>query len=133
MADIRRITDHFWAAPQLSPSDLAEIARQGAVLIINNRPEGESPDQPPGAEIEEAARAAGLDYAAVPITGRPTPDQVQAVAVLLEGAEGPVLGFCRTGTRSTMAWAGVQIAAGRHRDAVLAEAAQCGYDLSAVL
>ena len=47
-------------APQLIPESMAEAARQGFKSVINNRPEGESDDQVPGAQIESAARALGI-------------------------------------------------------------------------
>ena len=40
----------------------------GVALIVNNRPEDECDDQMPGPEIEAAARAAGIDYVAIPVT-----------------------------------------------------------------
>ncbi len=54
-------------------------------------------------------------------------------ARLLEAAEGPVLAYCKSGTRSILAWAMAQTASGTLRpDEALAMAAKAGYDLSGV-
>ena len=105
----------------------------GVKLIINNRPEGESDDQVPGADIEAAARAAGIDYVAIPVThaGFSEP-QVVAMAKALEGAQGPVLAYCRSGTRSTLLWALSEASQGGDPDALTNMAAKAGYDVSPV-
>ncbi len=134
MADIRKVTDDFAVAPQLSPADVATAAGQGYVKLINNRPDGEVPGQPTNAEMEQAARAAGLDYVHIPFAGRPSQDQADAVSAAAEAADGPVLAFCRSGTRSITAWSIGQAHAGlRSRDELLALAADAGYDLSGAL
>ncbi|WP_309605754.1 beta-lactamase hydrolase domain-containing protein, partial [Phenylobacterium sp.] len=51
MSDFRRVTEDLSVAPQIGVADVAEAARQGFSLIINNRPDGEEPGQPTGAEI----------------------------------------------------------------------------------
>jgi len=102
-------------------------------LVINNRPEGESPDQTPGPEIEAAARAAGLDYCAIPIThaGFSEP-QVTAMAEALARSNGKVLAYCRSGTRSTLLWALAQALEGRDPESVAQAAAAAGYDVGPV-
>jgi uncharacterized protein (TIGR01244 family) len=75
MSDFRRVTDDFTTAPQISIADVAEAARQGFRTVINNRPDDEEPGQPSSAEIEAAARAAGLAYFHIPVRGGPTPDR----------------------------------------------------------
>lgn len=130
---MRRLSDTVAVAPQLGPEDVAEAAQAGVALIVNNRPDGEAPDQPPGAEIEAAARAAGVGYVAIPFTGKPGQAQVEAMAAALDGAGGPVLAFCKTGTRSAAAWAHVQVGRGATVDEVLRAAAEAGYDLKAWL
>jgi uncharacterized protein (TIGR01244 family) len=129
----RKITDTVYASPQIAAEDLAEAAALGIAMVINNRPEGESDDQTPGDEIEAAARAAGMDYAAIPVThaGFSQP-QVDAMASALAGARGPVLAYCRSGTRSTLLWALAEASRGGNPAAIVAQAAQAGYDVSPV-
>ena len=134
MADIRKVTEIFAVAPQIAPGDMALAARQGFVLVINNRPDGEAPDQPDSAQMEAAAKAAGLAYVHIPVRGGPTPDQVEAVADAVAGATGPVLAFCRSGTRSIITWSLGQAGSGaRPRDELVRLGADAGYDLSGVL
>ena len=98
----RQITESVYASPQIGTEAIAEAKALGVVRIINNRPEGESDDQTPGAEIEAAARAAGLDYVAIPVSHAGFSEaQVDAMSEALATAEGPVLAYCRSGTRST--------------------------------
>jgi uncharacterized protein (TIGR01244 family) len=133
MSDFRQLSGGVWASPQIDPVDLAEAAAAGFALIINNRPEGESADQTPGSEIESAARAAGMDYCAIPITpGGFSRDQVDAMARALASAEGPVLAYCRSGTRSTLLWSLARAAVGEDPETLAGAARQAGYDLSPV-
>ena len=129
----RTLTNDIFVAPQIGVDAVAEAKDLGVALIINNRPEGESEDQIPGADIEAAARAAGLDYVAIPIThsGFSEP-QVNAMAEALAGAKGKVLAYCRSGTRSTLLWALAESAQGGDPDALTNMAAKAGYDVSPV-
>jgi sulfide:quinone oxidoreductase len=130
MTDFHRVTPDFAVAAQLTAADVARAAAEGFRTIMNNRPEGEGADQVPGAEIEAAARAHGLDYRALPFSGPPPPAVVAETALLLDAAPGPVLGYCRSGARSIMAWAMAQALEGKLRpDEIIAMAANAGYDL----
>jgi len=134
MSDFRRVTDDFSTAPQISVADVAEAARLGFTTIINNRPDGEDPAQPASAEIEAAAKAAGLAYAHVPVRGGPGPAEVEAVREIVDAAEGPVLAFCRSGTRSITTWSIGQAQSGAmSRGELVSLGRQAGYDLSGVL
>jgi uncharacterized protein (TIGR01244 family) len=112
---------------QLHPADIAAAAAAGVTMIVNNRPDGEEPDQPAGAEIERSAGAAGLAYRHIPVAGGIGPDQVEAMAAALSGEK--VLAFCRSGTRSTWLWALAAHSQGMDGAAILARAEAAGYDL----
>jgi uncharacterized protein (TIGR01244 family) len=133
MSQFRKVTDAFQVSPQITPDEARAAAEGGVRLIINNRPDGEAPDQPKSAEIEAAARAAGADFLALPFAGRPTPEQARAQAEAVAGAAGPVLAFCRSGTRSITAWALGEAGRGRDRAELARLAAAAGYDLRPVL
>lgn len=134
MTDFRQVTDDFSVSPQISLDDLSVAAAQGFKLVINNRPDGEQPGQPSSAEVEAAARAAGLDYVHIPVVGQPTPDQVEANRQAVAGAEGPVLAFCRSGTRSIVTWSiGQALSGERPRGELVSLGRDAGYDLSGVL
>lgn len=88
-------------AGQITPEQVQEIADQGFKTIINNRPDGEAPDQPKSADIEAAAKAAGLAYKEISFAGSELNLQhVEDFADYFNQAEQPVLMFCRTGNRS---------------------------------
>ena len=119
---------------QIEPQQVDKIAAQGFKTIINNRPEGEEIGQPDGAEIEAAAKAAGLHYIAIPVThaGFSTP-QVDAMrAALDENEGGKTLAFCRSGTRSTLLWALAEAKDGKDPDDIAEAAAAAGYDVAPV-
>ncbi len=130
---IRKIDEHFYASEQISPDDVAEAARLGIGTIVNNRPDGEDPGAPQGAEIEAAAKAAGIDYVAIPVTqaGFSHP-QIDLFAEVLADAVAPVLGYCRSGTRSTFLWTLAEAKAGRSPDELATRAAQAGYDITPI-
>ncbi|WP_174302011.1 TIGR01244 family sulfur transferase [Caulobacter sp. S45] len=131
MADIRRVTDDFAVAPQLAPDEVAQAATRGFRLLINNRPDGESPGQPTGAAMAAAADKVGLSYVHIPFAGAPGPAQVEAVRSAVLAADGPVLAFCRSGTRSITAWAQGQAKSGdRPREELVRLGREAGYDLS---
>ncbi len=133
MSEFRKLDDGMYAAPQISTSDIAEAQKLGVRLVINNRPEGEAEDQTPGPEIEQAAHAAGMEYIAIPIT-MPTlsAGHVDAMAEALGSATGPVLAYCRSGTRSTLLWSLAQAKNGKDPEAIAEAAAAAGYDVSPV-
>ena len=89
-------------APQLGPEAMAEAAAAGFRSVINNRPDFEGgPDQPTSARIEAAARAAGLQYAWLPVAPNlQSDDEIARFGELLATMPKPILAFCRSGTRS---------------------------------
>ncbi len=130
----RKISDTFLAAPQISISDIAAAKELGVTTIINNRPDGEEPDAPQSAEIEAAAHAAGMNYAAIAVThaGFSHP-QIDAMNTALAKAEGgKVLAYCRSGTRSTLLWALAQAKSGMHPAEIAARAESAGYDVTPI-
>lgn len=133
MTEFHKLSETMFASPQIDPSDLFAARDCGVTLVVNNRPDGEDPDAPQGEEIETAAREAGLDYIAIPIgrSGFSEP-QVDMLVDALDKATGKVLGYCRTGTRSTLLWALARAKAGDHPDQIEAAASSAGYDISPV-
>lgn len=131
MLDIRRIDDRIAVAPQIDPADVASIKARGYTLVVNNRPDGEEAGQPTGDAVARACADAGVAYRAIPITHAGfTHPQVIAMAELLGAADGPVLAYCRSGTRSCHLWALATAGLGADPDDVIAAAAGAGYDLS---
>ena len=134
MSHFRDVTSEFAVSPQIWPVDIATARADGFRLIVNNRPDGEEAGQPTSAEIKAASEAAGLAYIHVPVSGRPTREQIETESTALAVAGGPALAFCRSGTRSIMTWALGQLVSGAaSRSELVNQAADAGYDLSAVL
>jgi len=133
MSDFRKLSNTMLASPQISVEQIEEAREAGVTLVINNRPDGEAPDEPQGPEIEAAAKAAGMQYLAIPIShsGFSEP-QVAAMQDAIETAEGGVLAYCRSGTRSTLLWSLAQARAGADPDATSQAARNAGYDISPV-
>ncbi len=133
MTDFRRIDDNFWAAPQIAVEDVAEAHARGFAVIVNTRPEGEAGDQIAGDEIEREAHRLGLDYIAIPVAPGGFNDvQVDGLVDALARARGPVLAYCRSGTRSTLLWSLAQARVGRDPEVIAAKAAEGGYDVEPV-
>lgn len=133
MLAIRPLNDRFAVAPQIAADDLPAIAAAGYVAVINNRPDGEEPGQPAGDAIRAAAEAAGLAYAEVPVTHAGiSPPQLDAMTAAIAASDGPVLAYCRSGTRSCNLWALAAARAGRDPDLLVAQADGAGYDLSSI-
>jgi len=134
MPDIRSVTPDFAVAPQISPQDFAELAAAGFKRVISNRPDAEVPPALSSATMAAAAQAAGLDYVYVPVVGMPSAGAVEAIFAAVQDAGGPVLAYCRSGTRSITAWAiGQASHGGAAADELIALGRGAGYDLSGVL
>src|SRR6188768_1728163 len=101
----RQIDEKVLVSGQIRAEDVKAFAEQGITMIVNNRPDGEDPDQPFGAEIEEAARAVGIGYRSIPIIRGIGPADAEAMQDAINATQGKMLAFCRTGTRSALAWA----------------------------
>ena len=129
--DIRKVTEQFAVAPQISADDLAAIKAAGIKAIVVNRPDGEVSEDLAADEIMHQAEALGLQCAYVPYLPEQNPLEVlpdfsRALADLPE----PTLAYCRSGTRSITLWALSQKGQ-LSADAILQAAQAAGYDLSA--
>lgn len=128
--DIRRVDDNFAVSPQITPEDVPAIAAAGFRKIISNRPDGEESGQPTADDIRQAAEREGIAFQHIPVAGGVfSPEQVTAFEQARKSADGPVLAFCRTGTRSVTldALANSENMSVEDR---LRRASQAGYDLS---
>nr|WP_166178720.1 TIGR01244 family sulfur transferase [Altererythrobacter segetis] len=131
MTTTKPLADDLSVCSFVSPQDLPQLA--GAFrTIVNARPDAEEPGQPSSAEIEATARRLGLEYVHIPVVpGQITDDQVAAFAKALSDKPGPVLAYCKSGTRAASLWALSR--AGEHgAEQVLAAAAKAGFDLEAL-
>ena len=127
--ELRKVDDSISVAPQIKPEDIAAIKAAGFTAIVSTRTDDEQAGQPSGDSLRAAALAAGLTYAAIPGGIGGSHAQVQAMADVLEGADGPVLAFCRSGTRSCNLWALARARMGDSPGDLIAMGADAGYDL----
>ena len=99
-----KVTENYYVSPQIFPEDLLEIKKMGFDSIINNRPDGESEDQPVGEELREAIETEGFTYYknSIVLTNL-TRREVDLQAEFLATSK-KTLAFCRTGTRSSVLW-----------------------------
>ena len=127
--NMKRITPSLYVAPQPSEAEIGIAASRGIRAVINNRPAGESDDQPDPAVLAAAAERHGLEYRHMPvIPGQISNADVVEFRQLLAELRGPVLAFCRTGTRCTTLWA-LSEAPQLDVEAILSTTAEIGYDL----
>ncbi|MCT4611017.1 MAG: bifunctional protein tyrosine phosphatase family protein/NAD(P)/FAD-dependent oxidoreductase [Pelagimonas sp.] len=131
--EFKKISDDLTVSPQISPADVAEIARAGYRAIVCHRPDGEGMDQPSFEEIRAMAREAGLEVAYQPvISGRVQDEDAQSFGQLMRELPGPVFAYCRTGTRSATLWALSQ-AKVLEATTILEMAKSAGYDMAGVV
>lgn len=128
------LTDRIYVSPQITLDTVAEAARCGVTMIVNNRPEGESADQTPGEAIEATARDEGMRYVAIPVTHSGfAPWQIDALDEALESNDaGKSLLYCRSGTRSTLLWALARARAGDDVEVIRQMADGAGYDIAPI-
>ena len=130
---LRQLDDKTLISGQIRPEDMAELKRHGVTMIVNNRPDEEDQGQPPGRDIEAAARAAGIDYRFVPIFRGIGPADAQAMQEAEQASgEGKMLAYCRSGTRSGLAWAIGKNEQGMPREELERCAARAGIDLTPI-
>ncbi len=132
--EIKTIDKGLSVSPQIAAADVAELKKQGFRSIICNRPDGEGADQPTFAEIEKAAKKAGLEARYLPVvSGRVQDEDAEKFGAALSELPKPVFAYCRTGTRSATLWSLDQGAKGTPLPAILAATKKAGYDMSGVV
>lgn len=126
----KTLTTEFSVCGQLTEDDLARAAAAGFTTIICNRPDGEEAGQPDASAIAAAAAQHGLGFAHIPVTtGNIADADVARMGDVLADANGPVLAYCRSGTRAAMLWA-LASAGSRPAADILGAASAAGYDLA---
>jgi uncharacterized protein (TIGR01244 family) len=99
---VQQLSADVCVTGQLDPAAMAWAAQAGFKSVVNNRPDFEGGlDQPTSAAMQQAAEAAGLAYAFLPVQPAvQTPQEVARFAELLAALPKPILAFCRSGARS---------------------------------
>ena len=129
MADIYKITDEYSVAPQLRASDIPAIAEAGFRLVICNRPDMEVGPSESTAVLRAAVEEAGMAWAENSFSSNMlTLGNVEAQRELTKAAEGPVLAYCRSGSRCATVWALAQ-AGQMPTDEIIASTARAGFPM----
>lgn len=100
--DIRQVDDEYSVSGQITVEDLDQVKAMGFRSIVCHRPDNESPDQTPFAVIATRANELGLEIKHVPVGPMGvTEEAVKGMVDALDEFERPMLGYCRSGARST--------------------------------
>jgi uncharacterized protein (TIGR01244 family) len=130
---LRKLDDHTFVSGQVAVGEVAGFAAQGITVLVNNRPDGENPDQPAAVDIEAAARAAGISYRFVPVQRGIGPAEVEGMREAMQAAgDGSLLAYCRSGTRSALTWALAKRAEGASAADVTKCVLDAGFDPSPI-
>ena len=132
---VHELDETTLVAGQIAPADVAALKARGVTMIVNNRPDGEDVGQPTSAEIEAAARDAGVDYRHVPIARGMGPSDVEAMRDAMHAAgkrAGKLFAYCRTGNRSALAWAVAKSEDGTSRAELERCVGEAGFNLGPV-
>ena len=104
--DLRPLDEITSVAPMIDPADMAALAEGGIGTVICNRPDAEVPPSHQAEAMRQAAEAAGMAFVYNPLA---MPNLSMAAideqADAIDGAEGRVLAYCASGTRSAVLWA----------------------------
>jgi uncharacterized protein (TIGR01244 family) len=121
----------FAVCGQISAADFPGFAGAGIKTILNNRPDGEAPDQLSSGEAASLAARYQIAYQHLPMTMPTLNSQlVEEFALALETLPSPILAHCRSGTRSTMLWALARVSTGKYSaDTAIHMASAAGYDI----
>ncbi len=131
--EIKTLTAGISVSPQITAADFQTVKDAGFRAVICNRPDGEGGDQPTFDEIAKAAAKAGIEARYLPIiSGKVTDDDATAFGTLLTELPGPVLAYCRTGTRSATLWSLAHADQCSTAD-ILAATKAAGYDMGGVV
>ena len=129
---IRQLDERTFVSGQIQPADVPRLKQLGVTMIVCNRPDDEDPGQPPAADIEAAAEAAGIAFRHVPIIRGIGPSDVESMQEALGAAEGKLFAYCRSGNRSALTWAVARRAHGASIEELQDAAGRAGIDLSPV-
>lgn len=129
---IRELDAKTLVSGQISPAEVAQLKASGVSMIVCNRPDGEDPDQPTAAEIQDAAEASGIEFRHVPIRRGIGPSDVEAMEEAIAAADGKLLAYCRSGTRSALVWALARREQGASVEELEEAAGRAGFDLTPI-
>jgi uncharacterized protein (TIGR01244 family) len=127
--DIKPLSPTFAVSPQIGVEDIPAIVAAGYTTIICNRPDAEVPPSHQARAIGDAAKAAGLNFVVQPVTHQGlNMEMIADQKASMDAADGPILAYCASGTRSSIVWSFAQAGEMPTQDIIAATSA-AGYDL----
>ena len=103
--NVSHLAGNYAVAAQIQPSDVEAIAAADFAAVICNRPDNEEPGQPNADEIAAECERAGMAFHHIPVSGMPISESaIEEHRRVIDSSAGPVLGYCRSGQRSTLIW-----------------------------
>jgi uncharacterized protein (TIGR01244 family) len=102
----RPLDDRISVAPQLTPEDIPLLKGDGIRMVVCNRPDEEVPSDLGSEAIRAACAASDIAFVDNPLRpGGLTTDCLERQAAAFAEADGPVVCYCASGTRSSVLWA----------------------------
>jgi sulfide:quinone oxidoreductase len=128
--NINKFTDSVSITSQITLQDLPLLKVWGYEVVVCNRPDNESADQPLFNNIQVAAGEAGLDTYYLPFTGTQIPEEYidQFNELIVSGKR--ILAYCRTGNRSCNLLAESLLKSGGDLSSIIPVAKSCGYNIN---
>ncbi|MBW6417282.1 TIGR01244 family sulfur transferase [Celeribacter sp. PS-C1] len=128
--EFNKINDQITVSGQITPDEVSILKEKGFKTLICNRPDVEVEPGLASDVLEQAAKEAGLSFAYLPIfPGQFTEELISETARALSELPAPVYAYCRSGTRSTTAWALAQ-SGQMEPETIISQAADAGYDMT---
>lgn len=126
-----KLDDTISIGGQITTADVQQLHDSGFKSIICNRPDDEAADQANFAEIEQAAKALGMEIRYVPVSPAGlSMDDVNDFRAARDAMGGPHFAYCRSGMRTSSIWALHQASTGAAVDEILTKAASAGFQLN---
>lgn len=128
--EIKQVTPDFSISDQVTVRDLDQLSELGVDILICNRPDEETQDQPAFADVAAAAKERGIEAHQVAFpSGQLTPELTQKFGACLARNK-RIHAFCRTGNRSFTAYATFMASQGTDQQSLLGLAKNLGFDVS---
>lgn len=124
------VNDQLSISDQVTEMDLRTLADEGVEIIVCNRPDKESADQPEYSNLQNVAEACGIQMHHLPFkSGAMDPGQVEEMITLIKSGKS-IHAFCRTGNRSFQLIVAALAQSGVAKNEVVGYARRVGIDVS---
>lgn len=124
------IDKNYHVSPQIEPFQISDIADQGFVKVICNRPDFEVPPSLSSLVMADLVSEAGIEFHILELTHETmTPENILKQRKIFMDASGPVLAYCASGTRCSVIWALGEAMTGTNINYILEKTSAAGYNL----